>query len=35
VQVGVVSQSLDALGLKHKTIGQVIAQRGDERTLIA
>ena len=34
-QAGVVSASLDALGLKHKTIGQVIAQRGDERTLIA
>ena len=34
-QAGAVSQSLDALGLKHKPIGQVIAQRGDERTLIA
>jgi phosphoribosylformylglycinamidine cyclo-ligase len=34
-QAGAVSQSLDALGLKHKPIGQVIAQHGDERTLIA
>ena len=34
-QAGAVSQSLDALGLKHKPIGQVITQRGDERTLIA
>ncbi|MBP6534814.1 MAG: phosphoribosylformylglycinamidine cyclo-ligase, partial [Arenimonas sp.] len=34
-QTASVGQALDALGLKHKTIGQVIAQRGDERTLIA
>ena len=34
-QAAPVGQALDALGLKHKTIGQVIAQRGDERTLIA
>ena len=34
-QTGAVCQSLDALGLKHKPIGQVIAQHGDERTLIA
>ena len=34
-QAGAVSQSLDALGLKHQPIGQVITQRGDERTLIA
>jgi len=34
-QSAAVGQALEALGLKHKTIGQVIAQRGDERTLIA
>lgn len=34
-QLNAVSHSLNELGLQHKTIGQVIAQHGDERTLIA
>lgn len=34
-QVAAVSYSLNKLGLSHKTIGQVIAQTGDERTQIA
>jgi phosphoribosylformylglycinamidine cyclo-ligase len=34
-QVAAVSHSLTELGLTHKTIGQVIAQTGDERTHIA
>lgn len=34
-QLHAVSLSLNELGLQHKTIGQVIAQSGDERTLIA
>ncbi len=34
-QLNAVSHSLHELGLQHKTIGQVIAQRSDERTLIA
>lgn len=34
-QVAAVSNSLTELGLSHKTIGQVIAQTGDERTHIA
>lgn len=34
-QTSAVSQSLTALGLSHKTIGHVIAQRGEHRTLIA
>jgi phosphoribosylformylglycinamidine cyclo-ligase len=34
-QLGAVQASLDALGLEHKTIGQVVAQQGDERTRIA
>jgi phosphoribosylformylglycinamidine cyclo-ligase len=34
-QTSEVSRSLTILGLSHKTIGQVIAQRGEHRTLIA
>ena len=34
-QTSAVSQSLTELGLSHKTIGEVIAQRGEHRTLIA
>jgi phosphoribosylformylglycinamidine cyclo-ligase len=34
-QASAVSISLTALDLSHKTIGQVIAQRGEHRTLIA
>jgi len=30
-----VGNALDALGLGHKTIGQVVARSGDERTRIA
>ena len=33
-QTSAVCQSLTALGLAHKTIGQVITQRGEHRTLI-
>ena len=34
-QVAGVRASLDALGLGHKAIGQVVARHGDERTVIA
>ncbi len=34
-QTSAVSKSLTALGLSHKTIGHVIVQRGEHRTLIA
>ena len=34
-QTAAVGNALDALGLGHKTIGQVVTRSGDERTRIA
>jgi phosphoribosylformylglycinamidine cyclo-ligase len=34
-QTAAVGKALDALGLGHKTIGQVVTRSGDERTRIA